>query len=176
MTFKWQSCDGNWHLLSTSQSSLVAGQRDNSCDESHVSQGCSRGSSTDLSILKNFEIACLDVCERSWLDKMRTVELNPWTMGKSTNPKRDVDVNAVQQRRRLHDRSNQKHRQESYSERKPPNPWTANLSPSASRQSTARDNKSRSDETKPGVANKKRVINLLQMWRKESSFLALPIT
>ena len=88
----------------------------------------------------------------------------------------DEDVNAVQQRRRLHDRSNQKHRQESDSERKPPNPRTANLSPSASRQSTARDNESRSDETKPGVAKKKRAINLLQVWRKESSCLTLPIT
>ena len=78
-----------WELALVEHESKFAGgrQRDNSCDESHVSQGCSRGSSTDLSILKNFEIACLDVCERSWLDKMRTVELNPWTMGKSTNPK-----------------------------------------------------------------------------------------
>ena len=78
-----------WELALVEHESKFAGgrQRDNSCDESHVSQGCSRGSSTDLSSLKNFEIACLDVCERSWLDKMRTVELNPWTMGKSTNPK-----------------------------------------------------------------------------------------
>ena len=42
--------------------------------------------STDLSIAKNFEIVCLHT-GRSWLDEMRTVELNPWTLGRSTNPK-----------------------------------------------------------------------------------------
>ena len=59
----------------------------------------------------------------------------------------DADVNAVQQRR-PHDRSNQKHKQESDNERKPFNRRTANSSPSASRQSTPRDRKSGSDETK----------------------------
>ena len=53
----------------------------------------------------------------------------------------DEDVNAVQQRR-LHDRSNQKHKQESDFR------WTANSSPSASRQSTPRNKKPGSDETK----------------------------
>ena len=40
-----------------------------------------------LSSMKNFEIVCLQLWERSWLDKMRTVELNPWTSGRLTNPK-----------------------------------------------------------------------------------------
>ena len=69
----------------------------------------------------------------------------------------DEDVNAVQQRS-LHDRSNQKHKQEYDNERKPPNRRTANLSPSASRQSTPRNRKPGSDETKPGVGKKKRLI------------------
>ena len=41
----------------------------------------------DPSIMKNFEIASLQMWERSWLDKMRTVELNPWTPGRLTNPR-----------------------------------------------------------------------------------------
>ena len=41
----------------------------------------------DPFIMKNFEIACLHVWERSWLDKMQAVELNPWTSGRLTNPK-----------------------------------------------------------------------------------------
>ena len=41
----------------------------------------------DPSIMKNFEIACLHTWERSWLDKMQAVELNPWTSGRLTNPK-----------------------------------------------------------------------------------------
>ena len=45
------------------------------------------------------------------------------------------------QQRRLHDRSNQKHKQESDIERKPFNRRTANSSPSAPRQSTPRDKK-----------------------------------
>ena len=69
----------------------------------------------------------------------------------------DEDVNAVQQRR-LHDRSNQKHKQESDSERKPINRQTPNLSPSASHQSTPRDKKAGSDEMKPGAGRKKRLI------------------
>ena len=44
-------------------------------------------SSMDPSIMKNFEIACLHMWERSWLDKMQAVELNPWTLGRSTIPK-----------------------------------------------------------------------------------------
>ena len=37
--------------------------------------------------MKNFEIVCLHMWERSWLDKMRTVGLNPWTLDRSTSPK-----------------------------------------------------------------------------------------
>ena len=37
--------------------------------------------------MKNFEIACLHMWERCWLDKMQAVELNPWTSGRLTNPK-----------------------------------------------------------------------------------------
>ena len=69
----------------------------------------------------------------------------------------DEDVNAVQQRRPF-DRSNQKHKQESDDERKPFNRRTANSSPSASRQSTPRDKKSGSDETKQSAGKKKRLI------------------
>ena len=69
----------------------------------------------------------------------------------------DEDVNAVQQRR-PHDRSNQKHKQESDNERKQFNRRTANSSPSASRQSTPRDKKSGSDETKQSAGKKKRLI------------------
>ena len=69
----------------------------------------------------------------------------------------DEDVNAVQQRR-PHDRSNQKHKQESDNERKPFNRRTANSSPSASRQSTPRDKIPGSDETKQSAGKKKRLI------------------
>ena len=69
----------------------------------------------------------------------------------------DEDVNAVQQRRPF-DRSNQKHKREPDDEPKPFNRRTANSSPSASRQSTPRDKKSESDETKQSAGNKKRVI------------------
>ena len=64
----------------------------------------------------------------------------------------DEDVNAVQQRR-PHDRSNQKHKQESVNERKPFNRRTANSSPSpsATQQSTPIDRKPGSDETKQSV-------------------------
>ena len=48
-----------------------------------------------------------------------------WQIDKSEGE--DEDVNAVQQRR-LHDRSNQKHKQESDNERKPLNRRTADLS------------------------------------------------
>ena len=70
----------------------------------------------------------------------------------------DEDVNAVQQRR-PYDRSNQKHKQESDNERKPFNRRTANSSPSASRQSTLRDKKSGSGETKQSAGKKKRLIS-----------------
>ena len=69
----------------------------------------------------------------------------------------DEDVKAVQQRR-PHDRSNQKHKQESDNEREPFDRRTANLSPSASRQSTPRDKKPGSDETKQSAGKKKRLI------------------
>ena len=108
--------------------------------------------------MKNFEIVCLHMWERSWLDKMRTVELNPWTLDRSTSPKeRTKDVNAVQQRR-PHDRSNQKHKQESDNERKPFNRRTADSSPSAPRQSTPRDKKPWSGETKQSARKKKCLI------------------
>ena len=68
----------------------------------------------------------------------------------------DEDVNAVQQRRPA-DRSNQQHKQESDDERKPFNRRTANSSPSASRQSTPRDKKSGSDETRSRVQERKSV-------------------
>ena len=68
----------------------------------------------------------------------------------------DEDVNAVQQRRPF-GRSNQKHKQESDNERKPFFRRTANSSPSASRQSTPRDKKLRSDETKQSAGKKKRL-------------------
>ena len=41
----------------------------------------------DPSIIKNFEIVCLHMWERSWLDRTRTVELNTWTSGRLTNLK-----------------------------------------------------------------------------------------
>ena len=69
----------------------------------------------------------------------------------------DEDVNAVQQRRPF-DRSNQKNKREPDDEPKPFNRRTANSSPSASRQSTPRDKKSESDETKQSAGKKKRVI------------------
>ena len=69
----------------------------------------------------------------------------------------DEGVNAVQQRG-PYDRSNQKHKQESDSEREPFNRQTANSSPSASRQSTPRDKKLVSDETKQSASKKKRLI------------------
>ena len=74
-----------------------------------------------------------------------------------TSEGEDEDVNAVQQRGPF-DRSNQKHKQESDNERKPFNCRTANSSPSASRQSTPRDKKSGSDETKQSAGKKKRLI------------------
>ena len=68
----------------------------------------------------------------------------------------DEDVNAVQQRRPF-DRSNQKHKQDSDNERKTFNRRTANSSPSASLQSTPRDKKSGSDETRNKVQARKSV-------------------
>ena len=69
----------------------------------------------------------------------------------------DEDANAVQQRC-PHDRSNQRHKQESDNERKPFSRRTANSSPSASRQSTPREKKSGSDETNQSASKKKRLI------------------
>ena len=37
--------------------------------------------------MKNLEIVCLHMWEKSWLDRMQTVELNQWTSGRLTNPK-----------------------------------------------------------------------------------------
>ena len=74
----------------------------------------------------------------------------------------DEEVNAVQQRR-PHDRSNQKHKQESDNERKPLNRQSTKSSPSASRQSSPRDKKlgGRRDETGCGEEEAS-----LQMWWK----------
>ena len=44
-------------------------------------------SSTDFSSIKNFEIVCLRMWERNSLDKMRTVELNPWTLDRTISQK-----------------------------------------------------------------------------------------
>ena len=60
--------------------------------------------------------------------------------------------------RRPFDRFNQKHKQESDHARKPFNRRTANSSPSASRESTPRDKKSGSDETKQSAGKRKRLI------------------
>ena len=86
----------------------------------------------------------------------------------------DEDVNAKQQRRPF-DRSNQKHKQESDNERKPFNRRTANSSPSASRQSTPRDKKSGSDETKQSPSKKKRLI-CYKCGGKGPSCQALPVS
>ena len=67
------------------------------------------------------------------------------------------DVNAVQQRR-PYDRSNQKDKQESDNEGRPFNRRTVNSSPPAPRQSTPRDQKSGSDETKQSAGRRKRLI------------------
>ena len=69
----------------------------------------------------------------------------------------DEDVNAAQQRRTF-DRPNQKHKQESDDEPKPFNRRTTNSSLSASRQSTPRNKKSGSDQTKQSAGQKKRLI------------------
>ena len=79
----------------------------------------------------------------------------------------EEDVNAVQQSHPF-DRSNQKHKQGSDNERKPFHRRTANSSPSAPRQSTPRDKKPWSDETKQSASKKQRLI-LLQVWWKGSS-------
>ena len=99
--------------------------------------------------------------EKNWLDKMRAAQ--PMDIGQVDKSEgEDEDVNAVQQRRTF-DRPNQKHKQESDNERKPFNRRTTNSSPSASRQSTPRDKKSGSDETKQS-AGKKKTSHLLQVW------------
>ena len=41
----------------------------------------------DSFIVKSFGIVRLPMWEKNWLDKMRAVELNPWTSGRLTNPK-----------------------------------------------------------------------------------------
>ena len=97
--------------------------------------------------MKNFEIVSAYVGE-----KLAGQDANggaqPMDIGQIDKSEgEDEDVNAVQ-RRRPHDRSNQKHKQASDNERKPFNRRTANSSPSASRQSTPRDKKPGSDETK----------------------------
>ena len=61
-------------------SEVVADSLKKVCNESYAS-------STDFSSMKNFENVCLQMWERCWLDKMRTVELNSWTLDRSTSPK-----------------------------------------------------------------------------------------
>ena len=78
-------------------------------------------------------------------------------IGQIDKSKDDEDVNAVQQRR-PYDRSNHKHKPESDNERRPFNRRTANSSSSASLQSTPRDKKSGSDETKQIASKKMRLI------------------
>ena len=72
--------------------------------------------------MKNFEIVCLHVGE-----KLAGQDANggaqPMDIGQIDKSEgEDEDVNAVQQRR-LHDPSNQKHKQESDTERKPQQPY-----------------------------------------------------
>ena len=92
---------------------------------------------------EELRIVCLHMWERSWLDKVRTVELNPWTLDRSTSPKERTKMtmqfnSAV----RMID----------------PISRTANSSPSAPRQSTPRDKKPESGETKQSAGKKKRLI------------------
>ena len=106
--------------------------------------------------MKNFEIASAYVGEKlAGLDANGGAQ--PMDIGQIDKSGVDEDVNAVQQRR-LHDRSNQKHKQESDNERKSFNRRPANSSPSVSRQSTPRDKKPGSDETKQRAGKKKRLI------------------
>ena len=74
---------------------------------------CSRDSLTDLSIMKNFETVFLHTCVRNWLKQDVNGGAQPMDIGQIDKSEgEDEDVSAVQQRH-LHDRSNQRHRQES---------------------------------------------------------------
>ena len=108
--------------------------------------------------MKNFEIACLHMWERKLAGQDSNGGAQPMDIGHIDKYEgEDEDVNAVQQRR-SQDRSKQRHKQESDNERKFCNRRTANPSPSASRQSTPRDKKPESDETKQSAGKKKRLI------------------
>ena len=109
---------------------------------------------------EELRIVCLQMWERSWLDKMRTVELNPWTLVRSTSPK---------ERTKMTMQFNSAVRMIN------PISRTANLSPSAPRQSTPRDKKPESGETKPGTEKKKRLI-WYRCGGKASSCQALAIS
>ena len=140
-------------------SEVVADSEKTAAKRAMLPQGCAREipRRTFPSRGTSKSCVCIRGREAGWT-RCEPVELNPWALGRSTNPKeKDEDVNAVQQRR-LHDRSNKKHKQESDSERKPLNRRTSNLSPSASRQSIPRDKKPGSDEMKLGAGKNKRLI------------------
>ena len=77
--------------------------------------------------MKSFEIVCLLMWERL-AGQDASGGTQPKDIGQIDQSEgEDEDVNAVQQRRR-HDRSNQKHKQESNNDRKPFNRRTANSS------------------------------------------------
>ena len=113
--------------------------------------------------MKNFDIVCLHVWERSWLDKMRTVELNPWTLDRSTNPK---------ERTRMPVQFNSAVRMIGSTRNASKSPTTSeNLSTvglPTRHHSTPRDKKSGSDETKQS-AGEEEASHLHQVWWKGPS-------
>ena len=93
---------------------------------SHASQKTfSSDSSTDLSSVEKFEIVCPHVWGTSWLDNVRTADMDTRPIDKSEG--KGEDVNVVQCR--PHDQSNQKHKQESDNERKQPFSTTSSVVP-----------------------------------------------
>ena len=112
----------------------------------------------DPFIMKGFEIVYLPNVGEKLAGQDASGGAQPMDLGQVHKSEGDDEyVNAMQHRRPF-DRSNQKHKQESDNERKPFNRRTADSSPSASRQSTPRDTKSGSDETKQSPSKKKRLI------------------
>ena len=108
--------------------------------------------------MQNFEIVCLHMWEEKLVGQDANSGGQPMDIGQIDKFEgEDEDVNAVQQRC-SHDRSDQKHKQESDNEWRFLNRRTTNLSPSAPRQSTPRNKKLWSDETKPSAGRKKRLI------------------
>ena len=86
---------------------------------------CSRNSSTDFAIMKNFDVRA--VGEAGWTRCERSSTHGH--LGRLT----EEDVNSSTA---PHDRSHQKHKQVFDIDQKPPNRWTANLSPHPTHQST----------------------------------------